>query len=142
MELMNEGLVVFNLEADSAEEAILKTADVMEGQGRLKDKEAYVKDVMKREEGAPTSIGFLIATPHAKSAHVKEPSLAFARLKDPVQWADDKVQMVFLIAVPDPGQGEKHLEILAKLSRKIIHDDFREQLMSVTNEKEVLELVQ
>ena len=98
-------------------------------------------DVIKREEGAPTSIGFLIATPHAKSVHVKEPSLAFARLKDPVQWANEKVQMVFQIAVPDPGQGDKHLEILAKLSRKIIHDDFREQLMNVTNEKEVLELI-
>lgn len=117
MELMNEGLIVF-------------------------DKEAYVADVLKREEGAPTSIGFLIATPHAKSVHVKEPSLAFARLKDPVQWADEEVQMVFQIAVPDPEQGDRHLEILAKLSRKIIHDDFRDQLMKVTKEKEVLELVQ
>ena len=53
-----------------------------------------------------------------------------------------RVQMVFQIAVPDPGQGDKHLEILAKLSRKIIHDDFREQLMNAANEKEVLELIQ
>lgn len=142
MELMNEGLVVFDLKAGSPEETVSQIAGIMERQGRLNNREAYVKDVIKREEGAPTSIGFLIATPHAKSAYVKEPSLAFARLKDPVQWADEKVQMVFLIAVPDPGQGEKHLEILAKLSRKIIHDDFREQLMSVTNEKEVLELIQ
>ena len=141
MELMNEGLVVFDLEAASPEETVSKIAGVMEEQGRLNDRAAYVADVMKREEGAPTSIGFLIATPHAKSVHVKEPSLAFARLKDPVQWANEKVQMVFQIAVPDPGQGDKHLEILAKLSRKIIHDDFREQLMNVTNEKEVLELI-
>ena len=135
MELMNEGLVVFDLEAASPEETVSKIAGVMEEQGRLNDRAAYVADVIKREEGAPTSIGFLIATPHAKSVHVKEPSLAFARLKDPVQ-------MVFQIAVPDPGQGDKHLEILAKLSRKIIHDDFREQLMNAANEKEVLELIQ
>ena len=122
MELMNEGLIVFDLEAASPEETVSKIARVMEEQGRLNDRAAYVADVIKREEGAPTSIGFLIATPHAKSVHVKEPSLAFARLKD-------------------PGQGDKHLEILAKLSRKIIHDDFREQLMNVTNEKEVLELI-
>ena len=133
MELMNEGLVVFDLEAASPEETVSKIAGVMEEQGRLNDRAAYVADVIKREEGAPTSIGFLIATPHAKSVHVKEPSL---------QWADEKVQMVFQIAVPDPGQGDKHLEILAKLSRKIIHDDFREQLMNAANEKEVLELIQ
>ena len=86
MELMNEGLVVFDLEAASPEETVSKIAGVMEEQGRLNDRAAYVADVIKREEGAPTSIGFLIATPHAKSVHVKEPSLAFARLKDPVQW--------------------------------------------------------
>lgn len=82
MELMNEGLVVFDLEAASPEETVSKIAGVMEEQGRLNDRAAYVADVIKREEGAPTSIGFLIATPHAKSVHVKEPSLAFARLKD------------------------------------------------------------
>lgn len=101
MELMNEGLIVFDLEAASPEETVSKIAGVMEEQGRLNDRAAYVADVIKREEGAPTSIGFLIATPHAKSVHVKEPSLAFARLKDPVQWANEKVQMVFQIAVPD-----------------------------------------
>lgn len=142
MELMNEGLVVFDLEAGSKEEVVTKIAEVMDRQGRLRDKEGYVADVIKREEGAPTSIGFLIATPHAKSIHVKEPSLAVARLKEPVQWADEQVQIVFQIAVPDPGQGEKHLEILAGISRKIIHDDFRESLMKAENENQVLELVQ
>ncbi|MBS7008652.1 PTS sugar transporter subunit IIA [Anaerostipes sp.] len=142
MELMNEGLIVFDMEAETKEAVVAKIADVMDRQGRLRNKNGYVADVLKREEGAPTSIGFLIATPHAKSVHVMEPSLAFARLKEPVQWANEKVKIVFQIAVPDPGQGEKHLEILAKISRKIIHDDFREGLMRAANKKEVLELVQ
>lgn len=141
MELMNEKLVLFDLEAESKEEVVAEIAGRMEVQGRLKDKKGYVMDVLKREEGAPTSIGFLIATPHAKSVHVKEPSLAFARLKKPIEWEGEDVQLVFQIAVPDPGQGEKHLEILAKLSRKIIHEDFRESLMKAVNEKEILFLV-
>ena len=57
MELMNEGLVVFDLEAASPEETVSKIAGVMEKQGRLNDRAAYVADVIKREEGAPTSIG-------------------------------------------------------------------------------------
>lgn len=141
MELMNEKLVLFDLEAESKEEVVAEIAGRMEVQGRLKDKKGYVIDVLKREEGAPTSIGFLIATPHAKSVHVKESSLAFARLKKPIEWEGEDVQLVFQIAVPDPGQGEKHLEILAKLSRKIIHEDFRESLMKAANEKEILSLV-
>ena len=38
MELMNEGLVVFDLEAASPEETVSKIAGVMEEQGRLNDR--------------------------------------------------------------------------------------------------------
>ena len=81
MELMNEGLVVFDLEAASPEETVSKIAGVMEEQGRLNDRAAYVADVIKREEGAPTSIGFLIATPHASAC--KGPVAGICKAESP-----------------------------------------------------------
>ena len=89
MELMNEGLVVFDLEAASPEETVSKIAGVMEEQGRLNDRAAYVADVIKREEGAPTSRAILNATHKAKSVHEKEPSMEYASLKDPEQWVEE-----------------------------------------------------
>ena len=49
--------------------------------------------------------------------------------------------MLFQIGVPSPGQGDRHLEILAGLFRKVMHEDFREQLKNAKNADEVIELI-
>ncbi len=140
--LMSDAIVMFDVEAESAEEIIRRIADMMDEDGRLIDKEGYVADVMAREASSSTAVGFSVATPHSKSVHVKEPSLAFVRLAKPMKWDDtEEVDMIFQIGVPSPGQGDRHLEILAALFRKIMHDDFREQLAGAGTADEVIELI-
>lgn len=141
-ELMSKDIVMFDVEAGSAEEVIRMIADAMDADERLIDKEGYIADVMKREASSSTAVGFSVATPHSKSVHVKEPSLAFVRLKNKMKWDDtEEVDMVFQIGVPSPGQGDRHLEILAGLFRKVMHDDFREQLAQAQNADEVIKLI-
>lgn len=142
MELMDKNLVLFDVEASSKEEVIGLITDAMDKGGRLLDKEGYRADVLKREASSTTAVGFSVATPHAKSVHVKEPSLAFLRLKAPIQWDDDEeVQMVFQIGVPSPGQGDRHLEILAQLFRHLVHEEFQEKLRTVSSPEELIALV-
>lgn len=63
-------------------------------------------------------------------------------LLHPVKWDDtESVDMIFQIGVPSPGQGDRHLEILAGLFRKVMHEDFREQLKNAKNADEVIELI-
>lgn len=141
-ELMSKDIVMFDVEAGNAEEVIRMIADAMDADERLIDKEGYIADVMKREASSSTAVGFSVATPHSKSVHVKEPSLAFVRLKNKMKWDDtEEVDMVFQIGVPSPGQGDRHLEILAGLFRKVMHDDFREQLAQAQNADEVIKLI-
>lgn len=141
-ELMTGDIVMFDVEANSAEEVIRLIADKMEADDRLIDKEGYVQDVLAREASSSTAVGFSVATPHSKSVHVKEPSLAFVRLKNSMKWDDsEEVDMVFQIGVPSPGQGDRHLEILAGLFRKVMHDDFRESLAKATSADEVIQLI-
>lgn len=141
-ELMSREIVMFDVEAGSAEEVIRLIADAMEKDDRLTNKEGYVADVMAREASSSTAVGFSVATPHSKSTNVKEPSLAFVRLAKPIQWDDsEEVDIVFQIGVPSPGQGDRHLEILAGLFRKVMHDDFREQLGNAKTAEEVIKLV-
>jgi fructose-specific phosphotransferase system IIA component len=130
------------VEASSAEEVIRMIADAMDDDGRLIDKEGYIADVMAREASSSTAVGFSVATPHSKSVHVKEPSLAFVRLKNKMKWDDsEEVDMVFQIGVPSPGQGDRHLEILAGLFRKVMHDDFREDLANAKSAEDVIKLI-
>ncbi|MDR7810400.1 PTS sugar transporter subunit IIA [Lacrimispora sp.] len=140
--LMSKELIVFDMEAESREEVIEQLAALMEQNDRLLNKTGYEQDVLTREEQASTAVGFLTATPHAKSGHVKYPSLTFARLKKPLNWDDqEEVELIFQVAVPSEGQGDRHLEILAGLFRKLIYDEFRDALLKADTSDKVLELV-
>lgn len=139
---MSKEIIMFDVEAKERDGVIDMIAEAMDKDDRLLEKEGYIADVLKREAGSSTAVGFSVATPHAKSVHVKEPSLAFVRLKNPIVWDNsEEVELIFQIGVPSPGQGDRHLEILAGLFRKIMHDDFREELFKAKTPEEVIELI-
>ena len=116
--LIDNDFVMFDLEADSAEEGIRKMADVMEQNDRLIDKDA-------------------------KSEGVKYETLAFAHLKKPIVWdGKEEVSIIFMIGVPSPAAGNRHLEILAALFRKVIYDDFREKLVEAKKPEEIVSLLE
>ena len=128
--LIDNAFVMFDLEADSAEEVIRKMADVMEQNDRLIDKEMYVADVLQREKVSGTAVGFSVATPHAKSEGVKYETLAFAHLKKPIVWdGREEVSIIFMIGVPS-------------LFRKVIYDDFREKLVEAKKPEEIVSLLE
>ena len=57
-------------------DAIYTLGDLMDKGGNLSDKAEYLEAVFAREESGSTGLGDGIATPHAKSAGVKEAGLA------------------------------------------------------------------
>lgn len=140
--LITKELIVLDLDLSYKEDVVKEMAKLIDAQGRLYDYDGYIKQVFEREEDFPTSIGFEVAIPHGKTNSVKNASLAFARLKNEIQWSDEeKVKYVFLIAVPETEAGDTHLKILAELSRKIMREEFREKLKSSLKIDELLELL-
>lgn len=141
-DLITKELIVLDLDVNSKEEAINELAKVIEKQGRLINFDGFVKQVFKREEDFPTAIGFSVSIPHGKCDSVNCAALAFARLKNEIQWSEEeKVGYVFLIAVPEAEAGNTHLQILAQISRKLMRDEFREQLKNATEIDELLKLL-
>jgi PTS system fructose-specific IIA component len=140
--IITRDLIVLDLESSCKEEVIKDMAKLIEAQERLYDLEGYMKQVYKREETFPTAIGFEVAIPHGKTDTVKKPTVAFARLKNEVKWSDEEnVRYIFLIAVPETEAGDMHLQILAQLSRKIMREEFRDQLKSSSEIDELLEIL-
>ena len=134
--LIDNDFVMFDLEADSAEEVIRKMADVMEQNDRLIDKEMYVADVLQREKVSGTAVGFSVATPHAKSEGVKYETLAFAHLKKPIVWdGKEEVSIIFMIGVPSPAAGNRHLEIWHHCLEKLFMMTFVRNLLRLRNLK-------
>lgn len=135
-------IVLLDEELNSKEEVIHYLTHVTNN--KVIDQDQYEKDVLIRENTIPTYVGFNIGLPHARTSGVSEAFVLYARLKNEVAWGEaeeEKANQVFLIGVPDKDSGEAsnlHLKILAMLSRKLVHDEFRETLLKAETEDEIL----
>jgi len=141
-DVLKPAFINFDLQATDKLAAISELANTFVSEGVVTNENVYLEAVMKREEESTTGIGFGVAIPHGKSAAVTEPSLAFGRSQTGIQYdsMDGKsVHLMFLIAVPETSNDE-HLRILSKLSRKLMHEDVRQKLMTVTNIEEIYQI--
>ena len=141
MTLITEKLVVLDLEAPDRHEATRILAEALAAEGRVTDLPGFLADVRKREEQMPTGLPGGIGIPHARSAHVTEPSLVFGRTSGIDFGAEDgPATLIFLIAAPEGG-GEEHLTILAKLARRLVRPDFRQSLLDAPDNAAVVDIV-
>ncbi|SHJ84159.1 PTS fructose transporter subunit IIABC [Hespellia stercorisuis] len=130
-DLLNQEAIDLNAKVSSKMDAISHLVDLMDRSGSLSDKEAYRQGVLAREQEGSTGIGEGIAIPHAKVAAVKKPALASMRVNQGVDYDaldGEPAKLFFMIAAPEGG-ANVHLEALARLSKMLMDDQFREDLM-------------
>lgn len=135
-------IVVVDTKSTTKEQVTKELAEKLEKVGRLKNVKKYLKAVAAREEHFPTGIEGGIAIPHAQSEYVLTPSVAVATSKAGIDFgADDgPSHLIFLIAAPGGGDSA-HLEILGSLARKVMQDEFREELLAQTEGAAIAEIV-
>ena len=109
---------------------------------KLINKEKFIADIIEREETENTVVGFKVAIPHGKSEFISIPQIVFAKLEKEIFWGDpeEKVKYIFLLGVPSISAGD-HIEILMKLSKKILDEKFREKLGSTNVKEELLNII-
>lgn len=138
------GLVSLDAPLGDDKSAVIRSlAARVVAQGRATDAEALYDDAWAREQKDETGLPGGIAIPHAKSAAVTTPSLAFARLKPGVDFGapDGAADLVFLIAAPADA-AEAHLAVLSKLARSLMQEDFTAGLRAATTDEDVVAIVQ
>lgn len=142
-ELINESLILLHLNSNTKEEVIKELAYALEDEHRLNDLDEFVKAVLERESLSSTGVGYGIAIPHAKSKAVKTPSLVFGRHEKGIDYDSldgEPSDLFFLIAAPHGGEN-LHLQTLAKLSRKLMNDEFRDALRNAKTLDTVLKTI-
>ena len=100
--------------------------------------------VIERENEISTAIGYDIAMPHGKSDTVLQPFIAFLRTTADFNWTEENletVRLVFLIAVPSENTDNMHLKFISQISKKLLDDEFREQLLIEKDNNKVYELL-
>ena len=137
------GLVSLDAPLGADKSAVIRSlAARVVAQGRATDAEALFDDAWAREQKDETGLPGGIAIPHAKSAAVTTPSLAFARLKPGVDFGapDGAADLVFLIAAPADA-AEAHLAVLSKLARSLMRDEFTAGLRAAETPADVVAIV-
>jgi fructose-specific phosphotransferase system IIA component len=141
--LVDPRLVLFDVAAQSKEDVIRSLGERLFETGRVTDLDGYVAAVLEREAQSSTAVGLSVATPHAKTDHAAQASLGFARLAEEIVWDDEEsVRLVFIIAVPSKDAGDRHLQILAKLFRKFVDEEFLATISKATDPGDIVALIE
>lgn len=139
-DLLSATRVKFNLEASNKEDVINELIEILNADGKLTDKAKYKEAVLQREKEFSTGIGMGIAIPHAKDSSVKEAALTFGISKTGIDYEaldGTAAHLFFLIAVP-ADSNDVHLKVLSYISRKLMHQEVRDKLLSVATYEDVL----
>ncbi|MEU1913842.1 PTS fructose transporter subunit IIABC [Streptomyces massasporeus] len=131
-DMITADLVDLDLSADTKEAAARALAERMVALGRVTDLDGFLADVAAREAQMPTGLDGGIGIPHCRSEHVTEPTLAFGRSADGIDFgaADGPADLIFLIAAP-AGADDAHLTILSSLARQLMNSEFTDALRAV-----------
>lgn len=138
--VVQKELILLDSTARNQEGILHQLIQEAKKQELIHSEEEFLSSVLKREEEISTAIGYLIAIPHGKTDTVKRPFIGFARLDREIVWgsqSDEPVRLVFLIGVPEKSAGTLHLKFISQLSRKLLDDSYREQLLSLQTTDEV-----
>lgn len=129
--LVTPDLVVLDGTALTKAEAIKEAVDVLYATGRTERPLEVEEAVWRREAEYSTGFGHGFAIPHCKTNAMRANSLVLVKLRTPVEWGsldEKRVGVLILLAIRDSDQAREHLRILATLARRLMHEDFREQL--------------
>ena len=129
--LQAQGILLGAAPADKAA-AVELLVSLQSVQGNLSNPAQFRQALMEREARSSTAIGSGIAVPHARSAAVLRPGLSAITAPGGVDWGapdGSSSRLIFLIAAPE-GEDGLHLELLSRLMRLLMREEFRAQLMA------------
>lgn len=131
--LTNENLITIDLDLNKKEDVIKYLVKRLYDEGKLSSEKDFYNAVLDREALSPTGFEAGLAVPHGKSNAVKEAAFAVAKLKRPIsEWEsvdeNNKVELVFLLAIPTSEAGSTHIELLAELMTRISNEEYKKSL--------------
>jgi nitrogen PTS system EIIA component len=108
------------------------------------DSEDLVRVLMERERLGSTGIGGGVGIPHGKLKGLETLALGFGLSRKGVDFESmdgRPTHIFFLLLTPEHSTG-LHLKLLARISRILKNDPFRERLMKSTDRDEVYDIIQ
>jgi len=131
------------LESKDKQSAITELVDLLDANGLLLDRNVVLDTVLAREQTRSTGIGSGIAIPHGKCKAVKKLIMAIGIAHEPIDFAsvDGKPVTIILLLVSPTDQTGPHIQALAKISRLMLDEKFKQGLEKAASADQVYELL-
>jgi fructose-specific phosphotransferase system IIA component len=137
-------LIALDLGAADKQELLQQLVDLLLRGNRVRDGEHLMGELLKREQVMSTGIGGGIAIPHALTDDIEKLALVFGRTASPMdfQAMDSKpVDLVFMLVGPK-NASSVYVKLLARVSRLLQNEAFKERLRHAGTPQDVLEAFQ
>lgn len=142
LDILKEQNIRVPLAASDKKGVIDELVDLLATNGSVSDADGLKAAVWTRETIRTTGIGHALAIPHGKSDAVNDLVMAIGKPETPIDFAsiDGKpVKMVVLLASPLERTSD-HIQALARISRLMAGQEFREGVYSASTPHDVYEL--
>lgn len=139
-ELFSAENIVTDMPAAGKAELLQAIVRDLAAKGRIKDVDRVIEDVIEREKVMSTGIGNGVAIPHAYTDGVEELVAGFYRTTKDVDFEaldNHPVNLFFIILGPKESRRD-HIKVLAKISRLLNHQDFRDDLRNAADAEAVI----
>jgi len=142
-QILQPNCVKVPLENKDKEAVITELVDLLDANGLLLDRDVALDAVLTRERTQSTGTGAGIAIPHGKCNAVNELVMAIGIAHEPIEFesVDGKpVTILFLLISPSDQTGP-HIQALARISRLMLNEEFKQKLEKVSSADEVYEIL-
>lgn len=131
------------LTAKTKIEAITELVQVLATNGQLSDPKKVLDAVLDRESTRTTGIGNGLAIPHGKTNGTSGLVMAIGKPAQPIEFnsIDGRpVTIIWLLSSP-PDQTGPHIHALARVSKLMLIDRFRQSLNAAKSPEELFDIV-
>jgi PTS system nitrogen regulatory IIA component len=131
--------IITDLEATDKKGVLEELAGPVSKIAHISEKE-LIKVLMEREQLGSTGIGGGIGIPHGKLRNLEQLVLGFGLSRQGVDFEsmDNRPTYIFFLLVTPENSTGLHLKLLARLSRLLKNDDFKQKLMAVSDADDLL----
>ena len=142
-QILRPDCVKVPVESKDKEAVITELVDLLDSNGLLLDRDVALEAVLTRERTQSTGTGAGIAIPHGKCNAVKELVMAIGIAHEPIEFesVDGKPVTILILLISPADQTGPHIQALARISRLMLNEGFRQQLEKTTSADEVYELL-
>ena len=131
------------LEGRDKDSVITELVDLLDENKLLLDRKTALDAVFTREKTRSTGIGSGIAIPHGKCNAVRELIMALGIAREPIDFesVDGKPVSIVILLVSPADQTGPHIRALARISRLMLDDDFKNALEKASSAQGAYELL-